>query len=292
VRDGAGSAYSRTMTEQIAARGVVVGVASLVLGEQADQRHAEEVVRAAVAAGAVAIDTARAYASVEDDSVGERLGVIAGHAQAGIPIITKAGHFRLGTASWDVDGGAERLRRDAERTVEILGAPPALLLLHRADRVDDVEESVRALDELRRDGLAQRIGLSNASLEVLEQVEGLARLDAVENRLGLGVDSFAEYRYCHERGIDFFAYAPCGGPRAAPLATRVPRVAALAAAREVSVHRLALAAMLDALPGCWPVVGPRRVESAVDSVRAAELSVDDALRTCFADDLRSRDVPL
>jgi len=272
--------------------GVVLGVASLVLGEGMEQRHAELVVRAGVEAGAAALDTARAYASVEDDGVGERLAGVAEEAQPGIPIITKAGHFRLGTSSWDADGSAHRLRRDAERSVEILGAPPALLLLHRADQVDDVAESVRTLDELRRDGLAERIGVSNASVEMLEQIEGLVELDAVENRLGLGVDSFAEYHYCHERGIDFYAYAPFGGPRAAPLATRVPRVAALAAERELSVHRLALAALLDAVPGCWPVVGPRRIESAVDSIRAREHEVDDALRAAFADDLSSRGVPL
>lgn len=272
--------------------GVVLGVASLVLGEGMERVHAEKVVRAGVGAGAVALDTARAYASVEDDSVGERLAVVAEMRRPGIPIITKAGHFRLGMASWDADGSAERVRRDAQRSVDVLGATPALLLLHRADRVDDIEESVRALDQVRRDGLAERIGLSNASVEMLEQVEGIAELDAVENRLGLGVDPSAEYRYCHERGIDFFAYAPFGGPRAAPLATRVPRVAALAAEREVSVHRLALAAMLDALPGCWPVIGPRRVESAVDSIRATDETVDDALRSAFAEDLASRDVPI
>ena len=272
--------------------GVVLGVASLVLGEGMEQRHAELVVRAGVKAGAIALDTARAYASVDDDAVGERLAVVANEVRPGIPIITKAGHFRLGVSSWDADGSADRLRRDAERTVEILGAPPALLLLHRADRVEDIEASVRVLDALRSEGLADRIGLSNASVELLEQAAGVATLDAVENRLGLGVDSFAEYQHCRERGIDFFAYAPFGGPRAAPLATRVPRVAALAAEREVSVHRLALAAMLDALPGCWPVVGPRRIESAVDSIAATDLAVDDALRSAFADDLKSRGVPL
>ena len=43
--------------------GVVLGVASLVLGEGMEQRHAELVVRAGVNAGAAALDTARAYAS-------------------------------------------------------------------------------------------------------------------------------------------------------------------------------------------------------------------------------------
>jgi len=280
------------MPDPFAAPGIVLGVASLVLGAGMTEERAEQVVRAAVQSGAVAIDTARAYAALEDDAVGERLALGARESRAGIPIITKAGHFRAGISSWDADGSAARLRHDALRSLEVLGEPPALLLLHRTDRVDDVVESVRALAELRDQGFAVRIGLSNASLEVLERVQSIARIDAVENRLGLAVDAFDEYRYCRDRGIDFLAYAPFGGPHAAPLATRVPRVAAVAASRGVSAHRVALAAMLDALPGCWPIVGPRRVESAVDSIVATQYDVDDELRQAFADDLRSRDVPL
>jgi pyridoxine 4-dehydrogenase len=280
------------MPDPFAPPGIVLGVASLVLGAGMTAERAEQVVRAAVQSGAVAIDTARAYAALEDDSVGERLALGARQTRAGIPIITKAGHFRAGVTSWDADGSAARLRQDAQRSVDVLGEPPALLLLHRTDRVDDVLESVRALAELRELGMALRIGLSNATVEVLEQVRGITRIDAVENRLGLGVDSFDDYRYCHENDIDFLAYAPFGGPHAAPLATRVPRVAALAAARGISAHRVALAAMLDALPGCWPIIGPRRVESAVDSIAATHMVVDDDVRQAFAADLRSRDVPI
>ncbi len=285
-----------------APRGVVLGLASLVLDADADPARSRDIVRAAAErplnqGGAVAIDTARAYATVDDETAGERLAREAVELRPGIPIITKAGHSRVGVSSWDVDGSAERLRRDVAISAEVLGGPPALLLLHRADRVDDLAASVRVLLELRDEGLAQRVGLSNANLELLESVAGVGRLDAVQNRLGVGVDSFEEYAYCLDEGIDFFAYAPFGGPRAAPLATRVPRVSALATARTtagepVSVHRLVLASMLDALPGCWPVIGPRRVESALDSLAASTLEVDDELREAFAADVYSRGVPL
>ena len=298
--------YARDMTAHVdspfAPRGIVLGLASLVLDADADAELSREIVRAAAGrsladGGAVAIDTARAYATVDDETAGEKLAREAVELRPGIPIITKAGHSRATVSSWDVDGGAERLRRDAALSAEVLGGPPAMLLLHRADRVDDVEESVRVLFALREEGLAQRVGLSNANLEVLESVQHLGRLDAVQNRLGVGVDSFDEYAYCRDQGIDFFAYAPFGGPRAAPLATRVPRVSALATARTaagdaVSVHRLVLAAMLDALPGCWPVIGPRRVESALDSLAASTFDVDDELREAFAADVHSRGVPL
>ena len=99
-------------------------------------------------------------------------------------------------------------------------------------------------------------------------------------------------QHIREAGIPFLAYAPFGGPKAEPLATRVPRVAALAMSRGDSVHRAALAAMLDAMPGAWPVIGSTRVESVLDSIGAADLAVDDALRQAFADDLASRGVGL
>ena len=53
-----------------------------------------------------------------------------------------------------------------------------------------------------------------------------------------------------------------------------------------------LAAMIDALPGCWPVVGPTRVESAADAAAAGHDQVDAELRDAFAEDMRSSDVPL
>lgn len=270
--------------------GIVLGVAALVLNEGATDERAREVVIAAVDAGAVALDTARAYATVDDDGVGERLAAFARENRPGLPVITKAGHYRASVSAWNSDGSDERLRSDAARSVELLGVAPDLLLLHRADRVDDLEQSVRTLAALREEGVVRAIGLSNASIELIDRARAVAPIDAVQNRLGLGVDSFAEYRHCREAGIDFLAYAPFGGPRAAPLATRVPRVSALATGRDVSVHRLVLTAVLDALPGLWPVVGPTRVESVRDAMAAAADEVDAELRQAFVDDLASRGV--
>jgi pyridoxine 4-dehydrogenase len=273
-------------------RGVVLGVASLVLKEGATIEGALAVVRAAVDAGVLAIDTARAYATVDDDAAGERIARAARLQSPGLPIITKAGHFRLGRAAWDSDGSPERVRADALHSCEVLGAPPSLLLLHRADRVEDLDSSVRELAALRDEGVVEAIGLSNATVDQLDRARGITALDAVENRFALGVDATDEYRYCVDAGTAFLAYAPFGGPKADPLATRVPRVAALARERGVSVHRSALAAMLDAMPGAWPVIGSTRVESVLDSLAAVDLVVDDELRQAFADDLRSRGVGL
>lgn len=270
------------------APGVVLGVASLVLKQGATLEDALAVVRAAVDAGVLAIDTARAYATVDDDAAGERIAQAARAQRPDLPIITKAGHFRLGRSAWDSDASAERVRADALRSREVLGAPPSLLLLHRADRVDDLDASVRELAALRDEGVVEAIGLSNASVEQLDRARAITALDAVENRFAVGLDTAAEYRYCVDAGIPFLAYAPFGGPRSTPLATHIPRVAALAMQRGVSVHRAALAAMLDAMPGAWPVVGSTRVETVLDSIASADLVVDDELRRAFAEDLRSR----
>ena len=272
--------------------GIVLGVAALVLNEGATDENAREVIAAAVDSGAVALDTARAYARVDDDGVGERLAAEGRLLRPGLPIITKAGHYRAGPSAWSSDGSAERLRADAARSVELLGGPLDLLLLHHAERADDLDDSVRTLAELRDEGVARAIGLSNASVELIDRAMAVARLDAVQNRLGLGVDAFTEYHHCLDAGIDFFAYAPFGGPRASPLATRVPKVWMLAAARGISVHRLALAAMLHALPGLWPVVGSTRVESVRDAMAATTEAVDDDLLQALVDDLASRGVPV
>jgi aryl-alcohol dehydrogenase-like predicted oxidoreductase len=272
--------------------GIVLGIAALVLNEGASDDNARAVISAAVDAGVVALDTARAYARVDDDAVGERLAAEGRGGRPAVPIITKAGHYRAGASAWNSDGSADRLRYDAQRSVELLGSPIDLLLLHRADRVDDLDESVRTLAALRDEGVVRAIGISNASIELIDQAAGVARIDAVQNRLGLAVDSFAEYRHCREAGIDFFGYAPFGGPHAAPLATRVPHVAALATQRSASVYRLTLAAVLDVLPGYWPVIGSTRVDSVRDTLAATTEPVDAELREALLGDLASRGVPV
>jgi len=272
--------------------GVVLGIAALVLNEGATDDNARAVIAAAVDAGVLALDTARAYARLDDDGVGERLAAEGRVLRPGMPIITKAGHYRAGASAWHSDGSAERISADATRSVELLGAPLDLLLLHRADRVDDLEESVTTLAALREEGLARAVGLSNASVELIDRALAVAPIDAVQNRLGLAVDSFAEYHRCREAGIDFFGYAPFGGPRAAPLATRVPHVAALATQRGASVHRLTLAAVMATLPGYWPVIGSTRVDSVRDAAAAMTEPVDDELRDALLGDLASRGVPV
>jgi len=287
-----GDSGVRAVTPVLPRPGIILGIAALVLNEGATDENARQVIAAAVDAGAIALDTARAYARIDDDGVGERLAAEGRAGRSDLLIITKAGHYRAGASAWNSNGSAERLRYDAQRSAELLGSPLELLLLHRADRVDDLDESVHTLAALRDEGLVRAIGLSNASIELIDQATAVARIDAVQNRLGLAVDSFAEYRHCRDAGIDFFAYAPFGGPGASPLPTRLPHVAALATARGVSVHRLTLAAVLDLLPGLWPVVGATRVDSVRDALAAAEQAVDDELRSTLLDDLASRGVPV
>lgn len=284
--------YARDVTRVLDRPGVVLGIAALVLNEGATDENARDVIAAAVDAGVLALDTARAYARLDDDGVGERLAAEGRASRPDLPIITKAGHYRAGVSAWHSDGSAARLRADAARSVELLGAPLDLLLLHRADRVDDLEESVATLAALRDEGLARAIGLSNAPIDLIDRALAVAPLDAVQNRLGLGVDSFAEYHHCREAGIDFLGYAPFGGPRAAPLATRVPHVAALATQRGASVHRLTLAAMLAVVPGYWPVIGSTRAASARDAIGAMTEHVDEELRDALLGDLASRGVPV
>jgi aryl-alcohol dehydrogenase-like predicted oxidoreductase len=62
--------------------------------------------------------------------------------------------------------------------------------------------------------------------------------------------------------------------------------------RGISVHRAALAAMFELMPGAWPVVGSTRVETVLDSISSADLVVDDELRRALGEDLRSRGVGL
>src|SRR5690348_14580616 len=91
---------------------VVLGVAGFSMTVR-DRAADLATIRAGIAAGAGILDTARAYAQVDDSLYGEQL---AAEAADGTSVIvgTKGGHSRISADTWDADISAARIRSDVE----------------------------------------------------------------------------------------------------------------------------------------------------------------------------------
>jgi len=259
---------------------VVLGVAGFSMTVR-DRAADLATIRAGIAAGAGILDTARAYAQVDDSLYGEQL---AAEAADGTSVIvgTKGGHSRISADTWDADISAARIRSDVESSLRVFGRDQLdLYYLHRVDLAEQpVEEGVAALAALRDEGKLARIGLSNVTVAELDRATAIAPVDAVQNRhTAMGREADDVVAWCEANEVPFFAYSPLRS------STPAPRLAAIAAERGVSLQRLQLAALLHSSPVVSVISGATRPQTALDSVAAEHEPWNAELQAAYEADL-------
>lgn len=253
-------------------RRIVQGGAHFSIREERNEQAAIATVRAAYDAGVRRFDTARAYATIDDPAHNERLlaRALAGRDEAFIA--TKGGHYRVDQGTWAHDSSPARLRADAELSRRVLGVDALdLFFLHKPDGMTPVEDSVAALDELRRDGIVRRIGVSNVSLDEFERSMAVAHLDAVQTKFspleysGSGVRDRAR-----DLGVEYWGYSPLGGSRfRAEVSAGLPSAHAAAAQLSLSFAHVVLAWLLAIDEHAFVITGAGSPQSARDSAAAA-----------------------
>jgi aryl-alcohol dehydrogenase-like predicted oxidoreductase len=238
-------------------------------------------IHAALDAGVNLIDTADAYA-LDDTEVGHNERLIAkalrGRRDEAI-VATKGGHTREGVA-WHLDGRPEHLRAACEASLRALETDRIdLYQYHRPDPDVPYAESIGALKELQDAGKVRWIGISNASNAQIEEACSIADVAAVQNELSLEFTSpleKGEVAECERRGIAFLPWSPLGGiSKAGEAAGRHQAVRDQAAHLGVSPQQVALAWLLSLSPAIIPIPGASRPESILDSVRAADLELEE-----------------
>ena len=256
-----------------------LGAMPMSLSSRPPEERSVRTIHAAVDAGVNLIDTADAYARDERD-VGhnERLiaGALNGHRHD-VLVATKGGHTRRGEA-WELDGSREHLRAACEASLRALDTDVIdLYQFHRPDPDVPYEESIGALKELQDEGKVRWVGISNASVEQIEQACSIVDVVSVQNQLSLEFTSpleKEEVALCEERGIAFLPWSPLGGiPNAADAAGEHGAVRAAAEAHGVSPQQVALAWLLSLSPAIIPIPGASRPQSIEDSVRALDLEL-------------------
>ena len=257
-----------------------LGEMPLSLKGRPDEDRAIRTIHAALDAGVNLIDTADAYAYDGDDmNHGERLIAKALKGRRdGVIVATKGGHQRDGQA-WPICGRPEYIKEACERSLRALETDRIdLYQFHRPDPDVPYAESIGAFRELQDEGKVRWVGISNASVEQIEEALGIADVVSVQNQLALDFTSpvsKGEVAFCTERGIAFLPWSPLGGIGKAGGADEHGPVAAAAAAHGVSPQQVVLAWLLALGPTVIPIPGSSRPETIGDSARAAELRLSD-----------------
>ncbi|KAL4751214.1 hypothetical protein BDW72DRAFT_174361 [Aspergillus terricola var. indicus] len=183
---------------------------SFGLGSNLSLEEAEPVLLKAIELGCTFWDTAVVYqAGINEKLLG---AFIKKHnVRDKVFVASKCGFDVFGKGG--VTNSAAHIREYIEGTVERLGFTPDLYYLHRIDPNTPLEESISALDEIRRAGKTKYIGLSECSAATLRKANSIAEIDAIQAE-------YSAFETIHETdglvdtakelGIAYVAYSPLG----------------------------------------------------------------------------------
>ena len=148
-----------------------VGVGCNAFGSRIDAAETARVVHAAIDRGITLFDTAEGYGSRPGESE-EFLGAALAGRRDTVVIATKFGYpgGRALSPDWEPRGSRSAIRRAVEGSLRRLGTDHIdLYQMHRPDPTTPIDETLRALDDLVREGKVRYIGSSNfASWQVVD----------------------------------------------------------------------------------------------------------------------------
>jgi pyridoxine 4-dehydrogenase len=242
-----------------------------VWGPPPDPDRAKDVLRRVVELGIDLIDTADSYGP----HVSEQLIAEALHPYPdGLAIATKGGLERTGPGQWPRNGRPEHLRAACEGSLRRLRVDRIdVYQLHSPDAAVPYAESVGALKELQDEGKIRHIGVSNVSVEQLEQARSIVDVVSVQNRFNLTDRASQDVLdVCERDGLGFFAWFPLA---AGDLAKPGGVVAEIARSHDATPGQVALAWLLQRSPVLLPIPGTGSVEHLEENVAAAALELDE-----------------
>ena len=255
-----------------------LGGMPLSLEGRPDEDRAIRTIHAALDAGVTLIDTADAYSRDEHD-VGHNERLIAKALRGrrdGVIVATKGGHTRVGQ-EWELDGRPEHIRAACEASLAALETDVIdLYQFHRPDPGVPYAESIGAFKELQDEGKVRWVGVSNATVEQLEEALAIVDVVSVQNQLALDFTSpveKGELAAATERGLAFLPWSPLGGIGHAGGAATFSPVMQAAERHDVSPQQVVLAWLLGLGPTVIPIPGSSRPETIADSARAVELGL-------------------
>jgi len=245
-----------------------------------DERTARAVINASLDAGVTFIDTADVYCMTNDD-LGHNERLIAATLRdrrngETIHVATKGGLSRP-DGDWTRDGSARHLREACEASLRALDVEKIFLYqLHAPDPEVPFEKSVETLAELQREGKIEHVGLSNVSVDQIASASKILEVQSVQNRLSPffreAIDE-GVIDACQKGKITFLAYSPLGGGRLSKKIAAINVMKQIARNHGASTGAVTLAWVRSKGSRIVPIPGASKVENAIDSAGASDLTL-------------------
>ncbi|MCX4825657.1 aldo/keto reductase [Streptomyces sp. NBC_01142] len=232
------------------------------------------IARRAVELGVTLIDTAYLYGGGANE---ELLAEALYPYPAELLITTKVGVARSGSSDeWKLDGRPAVLRDQVEQALRRLRVERIeLLQLHRIDPGTPLADQMGTLLDLRTEGKIGRIGLSEVTVDELNQAQDIVDVASVQNRYNL-LDREHEpvLAACEAAGIAFLPWRPVAWGKSGTRA----EVAAVAAEVDTTPTQVALAWLLGRSPVILPIPGTARIDHLEENLAAERLHLTQAHR--------------
>jgi aryl-alcohol dehydrogenase-like predicted oxidoreductase len=242
-----------------------------VWGPPPDRDKALDVLRRTVELGIDLIDTADSYGP----HVSEQLIAEALHPYPdGLLVATKGGLERTGPGEWPRNGRPDHLRAACEGSLRDLRVDRIdLYQLHAPDPQVPYAESVGTLKDLQDEGKIRHVGVSNVTLEQLEEARSIVDVVSVQNRFNLTDRSSQDVLdVCERDGLGFFPWFPLA---AGDLAKPGGIVAEIARAHDATPSQVALAWLLQRSTVLLPIPGTGSIAHLEENVAAAGLELNE-----------------
>ncbi|KAI1746512.1 NADP-dependent oxidoreductase domain-containing protein [Xylaria castorea] len=185
---------------------------SFGLGTNLSLEEAEPVLLKAIELGCTFWDTAVVYqAGVNEQLLGDF--VRKHNVRDKVFIASKCGFQPFSDYPRSVTNSAAHIEESIEGTIKRLGFTPDLYYLHRIDPNTPLEESIPALDNLRKTGKTKYIGISECSAATLRRANSIAKIDAIQAEYSV-FETLHEtdglIQTARELGVAYVAYSPLG----------------------------------------------------------------------------------
>ncbi len=172
-----------------------------------DQLTSSKILNTFLDNGGQYIDTAPTYSFGEVESfLGKALKSI---TRSKFFICTSCGYILNDTRQFEVSGKYEHVIKDCEGSLKRLGLDYIdLYILHIPDPKTPFAETIGAMEELKKQGKARKLGVSNVTLDQLKEYKKHGSIEYVQNRFSLlNQNLSAEFiKYCEENNVGLTAY--------------------------------------------------------------------------------------
>jgi aryl-alcohol dehydrogenase-like predicted oxidoreductase len=250
-----------------------------IWGESRDPDEAVRVLRRAVELGVNFIDTADAYGPFIADLLLKK----ALHPYPDdLVIATKAGLARTGPDGWVPIGRPEYLRQQVELNLRHLGLERIdLLQLHRIDPKVPVADQVGELAKLQSEGKIRHIGLSEVSVDDVQEAGRTATIVSVQNLFNLAQrDAEPLLEYAETNGLGFIPWFPLATGELAKPGGPLDKIAL---EHGSTPSQLALAWLLRRSPAMLPIPGTSSVSHLEDNIAAAKIRLSEEEFTALSE---------